>query len=169
MHLLDPETGQYNRPLLTPELTLVEGYGRLQGVVFRRDDPRFVNVDALDEQSLKALASDPDCRMVGRNQGSGTRILIDRLLGGNKPPGYAVQPRSHHAVAAAVAQGRADWGVAIEWVARRAGLGFLPLEEEHYDFVVSNSRRERPAVVAFQHLLTEEDVREELRGMGFWL
>jgi putative molybdopterin biosynthesis protein len=41
--------------------------------------------------------------MVNRNQGSGTRILIDRLLQGAQPIGYAVQPRSHNAVAAAVA------------------------------------------------------------------
>jgi len=40
--------------------------------------------------------------MVNRNQGSGTRALIDRLLGGVRPRGYAVQPRNHNAVAAAV-------------------------------------------------------------------
>ena len=42
--------------------------------------------------------------MVNRNQGSGTRALIDRLLGGARPPGYAVQPRNHNAVAAAVSR-----------------------------------------------------------------
>ena len=68
--------------------------------------------------------------MVNRNKGSGTRILIDRLLDGAQPAGYAVQSRNHNAVAAAVSQGRADWGVAIETVAKQAGLGFLPLVEE---------------------------------------
>jgi putative molybdopterin biosynthesis protein len=47
--------------------------------------------------------------MVNRNKGKGTRALIDRLLEGVKPEGYAVQPRNHNPVAAAVAQGRADW------------------------------------------------------------
>ena len=61
--------------------------------------------------------------MVNRNQGSGTRALIDRLLGGRKPPGYAVQPRNHNAVAAAVVQHRADWGVTLDTIARGAGLG----------------------------------------------
>ena len=56
--------------------------------------------------------------MVNRNAGAGTRVLIDQLLGGARPPGYGNQPRSHNAVAAAVAQGRADWGIAIEPVAR---------------------------------------------------
>ena len=82
--------------------------------------------------------------MVNRNQGSGTRAVIDRLLDGAKPPGYAVQPRNHNAVAAAVLQGRADWGVTLEPIARQAGLGFLPVQEEHYDFVVPTLAHESP-------------------------
>ena len=96
--------------------------------------------------------------MMNRNAGSGTRILIDRALAGATPPGYAVQPRNHHAVAAAVAQQRADWGVCIESVARQTGLGFLPLVEERYDFVVPKSRLERAAVQRFVQLLAEVDV-----------
>ena len=83
--------------------------------------------------------------MVNRNAGAGTRVLIDKLLDGARPPGYANQPKSHNAVAAAIAQGRADWGVAIEPVARLYGLGFLPLSPEHYDFLLVESRSERPA------------------------
>ena len=75
-------------------------------------------------------------RMVNRNRGSGTRVLIDGLLGERRPPGFAYEPRSHYAVAAAVAQRRADWGVTIETVAQRAGLRFRPLGPEHYDFAV---------------------------------
>ena len=41
IHLLDPKTDEYNRPFLTPALDLVAGYGRAQGVVFRRGDARF--------------------------------------------------------------------------------------------------------------------------------
>jgi len=165
MHLLDPATGRYNTPLLTPELELIEGYGRLQGVVFRGGDPRFAGCSAAE--AIARAKDELQCVMVNRNQGSGTRILIDRLLAGAEPAGYAVQARSHNAVAAAVVQGRADWGVAIEWVARHAGLAFLPLEEEHYDFVVPKARRDRPAVVAFRTLLAEPAIRRELQSMGF--
>jgi putative molybdopterin biosynthesis protein len=107
--------------------------------------------------------------MVNRNQGSGTRILIDGLLEGTQPAGYAVQSRSHNAVAAAVAQGRADWGVAIRGVADQAGLGFLPLTEERYDFVVPKTRRQKPAVRALEQLLAREDVKQKLASMGFIL
>ena len=98
-----------------------------------KGDARF-DGRSVDEAIAAALA-DPDCIMVNRNAGSGTRILIDRLLAGAKPAGYWSQPKSHNAVAVAVAQGRADWGVAIDSVARQYGLGFIPLQDEHYDFV----------------------------------
>jgi putative molybdopterin biosynthesis protein len=94
--------------------------------------------------------------------------LIDELLDGREPPGYSYDTRSHNAVAAAVASARADWGVAIETVARDAGLAFHALAEEHYDFAVRNDRRERPAVQALMELLREgSDLRRELNRMGF--
>ena len=78
-----------------------------------------------------------------------------------------MQTKSHNAVAAAVSQGRADWGVAIDTVAAQYGLGFIPLQEEHYDFVVPTTRLERPAVRAFCALLNDPQVREELGALGF--
>jgi putative molybdopterin biosynthesis protein len=164
MHLLDPATGEYNRPFLTAGLELVRGYGRLQGVVFRHGDLRFENRTA--DEAIAAAIGDPDCLMINRNQGSGTRVLIDRLLAGTRPAGYAVQPRNHNAVAAAVAQRRADWGVTLETVARNAGLGFLPVQHEQYDFVVPRARVERPAVAAFKALLQQPSTRDALTRLG---
>ena len=114
----------------------------MQGVLFRPGDARFEGKSA--EDAVKAALADPACLMVNRNAGAGTRVLIDKLLGGARPPGYANQPRSHNAVAAAIAQARADWGVAIEPVARMYGLGFLPLAPEHYDFLLVESRARTP-------------------------
>ena len=239
IHLLDPNTGEYNRPFLSDSLDLIEGYGRSQGIVFRRGDLRFEGcsleeiialvtgklvgwappTNSISERSQDRLVvgsahptptstnnlpratatessekqcqhrtathdycfsedsvavalnsrttSNPTCVMVNRNQGSGTRILIDRLLAGARPPGYAVQPSNHNAVAAAIAQGRADWGLAIESVARANHLGFLPYQEERYDFVIPKSRRNRPAVQAFLTLLTDESTRQRLIEFGF--
>jgi putative molybdopterin biosynthesis protein len=169
IHLLDAESGTYNRPFLTPELTLIEGYGRMQGVMFRRGDARFEGKTAIE--AIAAVRSDAvktgeACVMVNRNRGSGTRILIDRLLEGTQPPGYAVQARNHNAVAAAIAQGRADWGVAIRSVAEQSSLAFLPLTEEQYDFVVPKSRAEKPSVTAFAKLLASQAVRHALAEMG---
>ena len=158
IHLLDPETDTYNAPFLSRDLELVRGYTRMQGVVTRTEETR----------DTDALLADASLRMVNRNRGSGTRILIDQLLGERRPDGYAYEPRSHHAVAAAVAQGRADWGVTIESVARDAGLRFRPLRLECYDFALPRARAERPAVRAFRRLLEPQStLRAELAALGF--
>jgi putative molybdopterin biosynthesis protein len=104
--------------------------------------------------------------MVNRNAGAGTRVLIDNLLDGARPAGYANQPKSHNAVAAAIAQGRADWGLAMAPVAKLYGLGFLPVSPEHYDFLVVDKRRERPAVQAFLAALRDERTRERIHALG---
>lgn len=165
VHLLDPETGRYNERGLAEGLVKVEGWRRMQGVAFRPGDPRFEGREA--RGAVADAARDPSCLMVNRNPGAGTRILIDGLLGGSRPEGYWNQPRSHNAVAAAVAQGRADWGLAIEPVARAYGLGFLPLAEEHYDFVLVAARRDRPAVRAFLDALALPETRAALERLGF--
>jgi putative molybdopterin biosynthesis protein len=167
IHLLDPRTGEYNRPFLTREMVLVEGYGRCQGIVYRRGDRRFE--ERRIDEIIPTLANDTNCVMVNRNQGSGTRILIDRLLAGARPSGYAVQATNHNAVAAAVAQSRADWGLAIESVARMNNLGFIPYKDERYDFVIPQLRRNRQAVKAFVELLAAPLVRNHLTQLGFRL
>ena len=137
IHLMDPVTGIYNEQYAKDGLALVRGWQRMQGLVFRKGDARFEGKSA--QEALKIALADPDCIMVNRNAGAGTRILIDQLLGQARPPGYGNQPRSHNAVAAAVAQGRADWGVAIQSVAAMYGLGFLQLSPENYDFLLSRA------------------------------
>jgi putative molybdopterin biosynthesis protein len=164
IHLLDPKTGEYNRPFLTPELTLIPGYGRLQGIVFRTGDARFEQRAAAE--AVAAAVADSSCVMVNRNQGSGTRALIDRLLGGARPAGYAVQPRNHNAVAAAVVQGRADWGVTLDTIARNAGLGFIAVQHEQYDFVSPATRAGRPAVQAFRERIGDPATRDALTRLG---
>jgi putative molybdopterin biosynthesis protein len=164
VHLLDPQSGRYNAHLVAPGLTLVRGWERMQGIVHRQGDARFAGRAAGD--ALKTALADSDCLMVNRNAGAGTRILIDQLLDGARPPGYGNQPRSHNAVAAAVAQGRADWGVAIASVARLYGLGFLPLTPECYDFLLVEGRRDRPAVQAFLAALADPAVRARIAALG---
>src|SRR5262249_62082975 len=102
-----------------------KGWQRIQGSVPRLADAGFAGHSAAD--ALRAALGDPRCLMVNRNAGAGTRVLIDRLLNGVRPAGYSNQPRSHNAVAAAVAQRRADWGSAIESVDRLDCLGVLPI------------------------------------------
>ena len=166
IHLFDEKTGTYNKPFLGQGLELVPGWRRMQGIVFRKGDARFEG--AKDAQAaVRAALTDAACIMVNRNQGAGTRILIDRLLGDTRPDGYWNQPKSHNAVAAAIAQHRADWGMTIAPVARAADLGFIPFAEEHYDFVLVTARKDRPAAQAFLKALASQEARAALTQAGF--
>jgi putative molybdopterin biosynthesis protein len=165
IHLFDEKSGTYNTPFLANGLELVPGWRRMQGIVFRPGDKRFEGLSA--EGAVRTALADPACIMVNRNQGAGTRILIDRLVADARPDGYWNQPKSHNAVAAAVAQHRADWGMTIAPVAHAAGLGFIPLAEEHYDFALVTSRKQRPAVQAFLDALASDESRAALAQAGF--
>ena len=144
VHLLDEKTDRYNEPFVPDGVEFVAGYGRRQGVVGEREE---------------------GSRMVNRNRGSGTRILIDRLLDGHRPDGYEMEVRSHQATAAAVRSGRADWGVCIENAA--AGLRFRFLAAERFDFLIPTERLARPAVRAFLETLADPATRKTLRAQGF--
>lgn len=165
LHLFDPKTGTYNRPFLKPGLELFEGYGRRQGLLYRIGDIRFEG-KPVEAAILEALA-DPEIVMVNRNRGSGTRAIYDRLLGDARPLGYGVEASSHHAIAAAIHQGRADFGIAIDVVAHDRGLGFTPICDESFDFMIPDSRKERPSVQAFIEELRNPATRALLRARGF--
>lgn len=153
VHLCDA-SGVYNTPFAKPGVSVVRGYRRTQGIVSRHGESRSRS------DLLRA-------RMVNRNRGSGTRVLIDELLGDARPPGHAFEVRSHNAVVAAVRQGRADWGVAIRSVVDEDFVHFEPLGDECFDFAIPDVRRDRPAVRRFLELLVRPDVQARLRECGF--
>ena len=66
----------------------------------------------------------------------------------------------------AVAQNRADWGVAIESEARQYGLGFIPVQDARYDFVIPKKRLERMLVRRFRTALEDSSVLAELGALG---
>ncbi len=164
IHLLDAASNTYNGPFLDDRMQLIRGYRRKQGVLFRPDDQRLAGADV--DAVLSRASVDPQFVMVNRNLGSGTRMLLDRMLNGVRPRGYGYQVKSHHAVAAAVLQQRADWGFATRVVAEQAGLGFLEVTDEEFDFVVSRTRVDRPAVCLFRELLDDPWVIKQLERLG---
>lgn len=179
-HLLDEASGIYNAPFLSPQLLLEKAYRRKQGIVFRADTPLGQELmrlpgsrggEVLREPhalaAVRCALKHPALRMANRNRGSGTRILIEELLQGLRPEGYAAELRSHNAVAAAVLHGRADWGVAIAQVAQQAEIGFYPLADEEYDWVLPRARLERRGVQAFLKLARSSAGRQRLHSLGF--
>jgi len=88
-----------------------------------------------------AGVADRGLRLVNREPGAEARNLLDRELSGlridaGRLPGYDTQATGHLQVAAAIAAGLADAGVASEPAALAYGLAFVPLAEERFDLVI---------------------------------
>jgi molybdate-binding protein/transcriptional regulator with XRE-family HTH domain len=80
-------------------------------------------------------------RLVNREPGAEARRVLDRelaRLGVSGPglPGYDTTVTGHLEVAAAIAAGLADAGVASEPAALAYGLAFVPLTAERFDLVI---------------------------------
>ncbi|MEM3326597.1 MAG: substrate-binding domain-containing protein, partial [Thermoproteus sp.] len=134
---------------------LIRGFAREQGLVVARGNPKGIK----DFEDLLR----GDVVMVNRPRGTGTRALLDLKLGevaarrgttleelARGIRGYTHEVRTHTAVAAAVAQGRADVGLAIRYAAELYGLDFIPVGWEIYDLLVRRDAldRARPIIEA---------------------
>ncbi|MCS7115875.1 MAG: molybdopterin biosynthesis protein [Nitrososphaerota archaeon] len=172
IHLIDESSGEYNLPFIrTPDLlnkvVLIRGYRREQGLITAQGNPKKISGigDLLRE----------DVTFINRNPGSGTRILIDRYLKmyseehgmsfeevKSKISGYNTIAKSHSAVAASIAYGKADVGVGIRAVAEYYKLHFIPLVDERYDFVTLKRKLQKESVKSFIDMLSSSIFKEEL-------
>ena len=80
-------------------------------------------------------------RLVNRAPGAEARSVLDRELASagidaSQLPGYGTQVTGHLEVAAAIAAGLGDAGIASEAAALAYGLAFLPLTAEHFNLVI---------------------------------
>ena len=139
------------KPLLEPGLHKIMGFAkRTQGLILAPGNP-------LQLHTLQDVV-DRKARFVNRTLGSGTRVVLDELLGqqgivSTQLQDYLRTEPSHTAVAHSVAAGEADAGLGIEVAARAAGLEFVPLVQENYHLVCLKSALQDPAIAALQALL----------------
>ena len=73
-----------------------------------------------------------------------------------------MEAKSHSAVAAAVAHGRADIGVGIRTVAESYELDFVKIGDESFDFLVAKDRLDKSAVRLFVDTLRSRDFADSL-------
>lgn len=148
------------KPLLRPGLHKLIGFARRsQGLIVARGNP-------LGLRGLMDLAR-PGVRFVNRARGTGTRVVLDELLGelGLRAAairGYATDEPSHAAVAQAVASGQADAGFGLEASARSRGLDFVPQVEEGYFLACLKSTLDQPATRALLALLRTAEWQRRL-------
>ena len=168
VHLLDTDTGLYNTSYIRkyfPEggVHLIRCVGRLQGLMVQKGNPKSI-------QTLADIA-DNNYAYVNRQKGSGTRILLDYLLKQNGIStdclyGYSREEFTHTAVAAIIAAGSADVGMGIYSAAKIYDLDFIPLWNERYDFLISDTAFQSANVQSFLDVLQSDALRERLLNMG---
>ena len=136
---------------------------RRQGLMVKHGNPKRIG-------SISDLARST-VRFVNRQEGSGTRVLLDRLLSdaGVRPRqvrGYALEEYTHLAVAATVASGMADAGFGIEAAAARHGLGFVSIASEEYLLACRLARLKTKPVVALRKLMAGAAFRKATAGLA---
>ena len=166
-HLFDETTGQYNvswvRRLAPFPCSVITFAVREQGLIVAAGNPK--NVASIDDLSR------PDLSFINREEGSGSRALMDRLISqsGLTPDainGYHRTAEGHLAVADTVALGLADAGIGVRSAAEARGLDFVPLGQERYDFVIPNHFLDLPMVQAFIETLKQPYSRRQVEALG---
>jgi len=128
---------------------LVKGY--IRELVMMSRDPDLLMLDGL-----------LDGRMMGWSRESEMSRVLAEVLSekGAEEIRLVGRARTHSAVAASVAAGRVDLGLAVRAVAERAGLEFVKVAEDRIDFLVGPEERE--PVRTFVKTLKSEKFRSRL-------
>lgn len=167
-HLLDERTGEYNRSYVRRVLpgrrvALFCLALREQGMLVRPGNPL----------GLKAPAdlARAGVRLINRQRGAGTRVLLDYLLreagvGQRAVEGYDRTVYTHLAVAAEVAGGGADAGLGILAAARAFGLDFVPVAAERYELVIPETSWDQPLVRRLLEVAGSAAFREAVAALG---
>jgi len=156
LHLPAPDLSQFNvEPVAaagsTRDWVLVQWAVRSQGLVVAAGNP-------LGLRSIDDLGAHRPTRLrIGRRQaGAGSRELFDLLVSRSRacaalgPSDFVDGLGSEDEIAVAIGEGRIDCGLAIEAVARRFGLGFVPLVRERVDLLLDRAAFFEPE---FQRLM----------------
>ncbi|RLF16273.1 MAG: MolR family transcriptional regulator [Thermoprotei archaeon] len=172
VHLYDPASRTYNLPYLPRywlegRVVVVRGYDR-ELVFAMREEVE----DPVGELLRGRL------RLVNRNLGSGTRVLLDHLLerraieegldskAAREVKGYGFEAKTHLDVARAIARGEGDVGLTTRWAAEQYGLKFKHVAWERFDFVIPRSRLEKEGVRGFIEALLAKELREMAEALG---
>lgn len=167
-HLLDGEDGSYNvsyvnKYLAGKKVRLVNLVMREQGLILPKGNPKNI-------EGIKDLVRD-DILFINRQQGSGTRILLDYQLeklgiSNNLIDGYQTDEYTHMSVAAAVLSGAADTGLGIYAAAKALGLDFIPVVTEQYDLVIDEACCDSGKIDILLETIRSEQFRQRVEALG---
>ena len=167
-HLLDEETGIYNRRAIRENLKgipcmLVQLVDREQGIMVMPGNPKGIT-------SFEDLARE-DVQFINRQRGSGTRVLLDyelrkRQISPSRIRGYRDEEYTHMNVAAAVLSGRADAGLGVRSAAAALGLDFVSAGVEEYDLVIPSRYAQDPRIQALFSVIRSDEFKSAVQAMG---
>jgi putative molybdopterin biosynthesis protein len=134
-----------------------------QGIVVARGNPKSI-------RGLEDLAR-PGVVLVNREEGSGSRVLLDSSLATagiqvGKVRGYDRTAAGHLAAAAEVRSGAVDCCIAPRAAARVFNLDFVPLASERYDLVVRRRHLGLRGVQLLLETLSRASFRRDLESLG---
>jgi putative molybdopterin biosynthesis protein len=168
VHLLDPDTGEYNFPYIHRHLKgidvrVIHLVNREQGLIVQRGNPKKIKGS---EDLLRK-----DIFFINRQKGSGTRILFDHTLktlsiGSDQIQGYEKEEYTHMAVASTVASDMADTGLGILSAAKALDLDFIPIGTERYDLVIPSIYFEDEKIQRAIETIRSTEFKETVLKMG---
>lgn len=169
VHLWDADSREYNIPYvrrLLPGIPalLIHVAQRTQGFYVKKGNP-------LKIKGWEDLQR-PELRLVNRESGSGTRVLLDEQLrrmglSGQQISGYRQIEQSHLGVASAVARGLGDLGLGNQKAAMQVnGVAFVPLQAERYELVIRDEDDMRSIIHLLLSTLDAPGFRDEVAGLG---
>ena len=167
-HLCDGDSGSYNvaavkRLVPGTSVKVVRLVRRRQGLIVARGNPKGLRTW---EDLLR-----PGVRLVNRERGCGSRILLDEQLvrlGADRVriEGYEREATSALSMASFVARGGADAGIGAERVFHQVeGVDFLPLQDEWLDIVLAKLPGSERIVEAVAKLTRSRPFREEVGAL----
>lgn len=168
IHLLNPETKQYNisyvrRLLAGQDIVLYPFLKRKQGWILPAGNPLGIGTvhDLVEKKA----------NFVNRQKGAGTRILFDMLLeeaglSSDDVLGYDREMFSHLAVAAEVNGDRNAAGLGIYPAAKAMDLEFVPLADEEYDLVMTRSFYESEQGLLLREIIHTPAFKERVENIG---
>jgi excisionase family DNA binding protein len=167
-HLFDPKSGEYNIPFLPTFLpnvkpVVVNLFERELGLVAPLKNPH--NIKGFEDLTRKGL------RFINRQKGSGTRVLLDHHLKRLKIPhaniqGYDTEVYTHLEVGLTILSKEADVGIATVAISRLLGLAFVPITQERFDMILSQSTFFEKGIQAFMEVLNSKDFRNRVERLG---
>ncbi len=176
IHVFDPETQEYNVPIvkqygLGTEIVLIRGWQRSIGFALRAE----MSLDEVIEGLISGRL-----RFINRNKGSGTRRLFEYFLRNiareknidvnelrRRIKGYDNEVCTHNEVVEAIASGKADVGLVIGYLADTYKLHYIHFYWEYFDIVTQRDLLENK-LSRLTDIMRSSGFREFINNMKWY-